>query len=452
MFEYSRIINFIFGSILSGSICVSCADSANKTQLPGAASSSNVAAVTALPAVLTEAPIRTPAHLSQVQPTCWPIERLTVENEIEGSLVISNGYDEYIYWDIDHFQTKTLGQFDKELLALFASPDGNFLTVLLSGDTFALIYPAYTTNIDLPASTYYSIEYLNDGRILLIAEENRSSDSMNYEPDTGFTDEYYIYDPKTGQLKSFSIFLPDFSINTWDKFVITYSSDMRYVLYHSVLAGNIFGGFTLLDLTSREIIWTVPEFNKPIGGGDGRPNAPVWKPNATSLTYIELSDEEQGYQNFFNISLDGVYSQITRVEQMYESNYILFSQPQWSFDGRYLAFKIQEDGHSGKPQLTIWDDKEKELLTPCLPVERIYSPFYQHHWSFDNEHIIVGMAYSESADQAEETRPVKYRHFILDISNQVILEIPHAEEIFEFRKFSDDMYYHVFGWLDWEIQ
>jgi hypothetical protein len=108
---------------------------------------------------------------------------------------------------------------------------------------------------------------------------------------------------------------------------------------------------------------------------------------------------------------------------------------------RYLAFKFDQYGNSGKPQLFIWDDKEKILLSPCLPVEPNISPFYGFEWSFDNKHIQVSLSYPQyTSTSSEGPDHWEYRPVLLDIPNKTILKLP-----------DENGMGNILGWVNWEI-
>ncbi len=402
--------------------------------------------------------------------SCWPITTLPKSEKIEGSFILapSNSNSKPAFaWDISSFRTKSL-ETNVNLfpsLGQRTSPDGKFLVAIFPMKNNQLILTSIDQELSfmLPEDAGVIVQYLLNGKLLIPSTRNRNIHSENYKEGTGFTDKYYVVDPLTSDVESHSVFLPNFSVDTYGDFAINYSPDMRYVLYHSDLyAQGNHGGFTLLELTSNEIKWTVPAPNKPRGAGDAGQNMPVWRPDASSLTYIWPSNDEHSYQNFFSISLNGDMTQFTRFEQIFEEGYTLFSQPQWSPNMRYLMFRVQQYSSTADSasELFIWNDKEKKLLNPCLPNKSPSSSLpdymYTSIWSFDSEHIQVSLDF-EKGVFPDEPGSQPYLHYdvvslILDIPNKTIFNFSDTNNTAEYyTSLYGNGLHSLVGWVNWEI-
>jgi hypothetical protein len=396
--------------------------------------------------------------------SCWQTKPLQAGSDIKGSLVLDYSHAGYFYWDVSSFHGKNLINDVNLGLNISPPPNGSFMPVdmpidELNDHRMVLMYPdKQPVTLDIPMSeNYYGLTYLSNGEIHLgraAAWAGDPIDNKNYRQGVGYTVVYYIYDPKTGRLESHSVLLPNFEFlysGGVHQAYIAYSPDGRYVVYRSSLPGQEEKrGFSLLDLQSNQIKWTVPEeANKVTGIGESLNRMPVWKPDASSLTYIWNSDNESKDQNYYNISLDGTITQLTRFEDILPHGYILYSQPEWSPDMRYLALQVQEPDHPREPELFIWDDVNKTLLNPCLPVSGI-DPIHWYSWSFDSKHIALGLNSLPTPVPPEQTH--SSLNFILDIPNKVVYELPNAKDMRKYLNLSGDDYpYSVNYWLNWEI-
>jgi hypothetical protein len=410
---------------------------------------------TETPPITISLPMPVPANTPTLTPvfhselSCWPVKPLDKGSRISGSLIAENN-NGLSYWDINAFSAKLIVTSSKPWLQIpFVSPKGDFLTYFVASNKLTSISQNQTVSADLPPGSYFIDESLINSQLLIVPNANRSISSENYKAGIGFSDVYYVYNQKTGELTAHSIFLPKFTPDDNNDFMIAYSPDMRYVLYHSTLPDDEKrGGFILFDLTSQKIKWTLPESHKFTGGGDMV--APLWKPDASSLIYDWLSDDENKDQNFYAISLDGSITQITQFEQAFGHDYRLAFQPQWSPDMRYIAFRAGINSLDGA-QLLIWDNKEKTLLRPCLPVDPNSSPLYPFTWSFDSEHIKVNLPYIEGTPAPDGPPSDAFREIILDIPNRVLWELPDVKNRGKYAASDPRVNYGILGWLNWEI-
>lgn len=399
----------------------------------------------------------TPAFPFRTDLSCWQMEPLEAGNNIKGSLVFQYNRAGYFYWDVSSFHGKFLAD-ESNYGAPLSSPDGRYISFESNDFKNVLMFPDDSSGtLDLPPTENgYNLIYLLNGEILAAPYVNLFSapiDNKNYQRGVGYTVIYYIYDPKTNSLTSHSVLLPNFEFFQYGAVYwayIAYSPDGKYVLYYSSLPGQEGKyGFSLLDLQSGQIKWTVPEeVNKTLGIGESLMFMPVWKPDGSSLTYIWNSNDESKNQNYYNISLNGTITQFTHFEDILPHGYILYSQPEWSSDMRYLALQVEPPSRPREPELYIWDDIDKTLLNPCLPVNGMDSTHW-YNWSFDSKHIALGL--SSLPTPAPPGNTYSSRNFILDIPNKAIYELPNAKDMREYLNLSGDDYpYSAIHWLNWE--
>lgn len=455
--KFSHICLFAVLAVL-GWICSGCAASMEivPTQTH---STPQITATATLPPQDTSTPVF-PFHTDL---SCWQTKPLQPGNDIKGSLTLSYGNQDF-YWDVSSFQGKLLTNKARYGLGFSPSPDGSFIPIDMPVDELndhrmILMYPdKQPVTLDIPmGENSYGLTYLFNEKILAERYGDLASnpiDNKNYQQGVGYTVVYYIYDPKTGNLESHSVLLPNFEFlysGGVNRAYIAYSPDGKHVVYRSSLPGQEKKrGFSLLDLQSNQIKWTVPEeANKVTGIGESLNVMPVWKPDGSSLTYIWHSDNENKDQNYYNISLDGTITQFTRFEDILPHGYILYSQPEWSPDMRYLALQIEEPDHPREPELFIWDDANKILLNPCLPVSGM-NYIHWYSWSFDSKHIVLG--FNSLQTPAPPGQTYSSRNFILDIPNKVTYELPGAQDMREYLKLSGNDYpYGAVYWLNWEL-
>jgi hypothetical protein len=382
--------------------------------------------------------------------SCWQMIPLQVGNGITGSLLLDYGDAGFYYWDVSSFRATFFADTKTEWWNL--PPDRGFVPIGMSQNKIILTSPTNSSvTFDLPIPPGNDgLNYLINGQILAASSSTllrRPVDNEVYQKGVGYTDTYYIYDQKTGdQIESHSVFLPKFTFFYAGGAYfanISYSPDGNFVLYRSKLLDGK-DGFSLLDLRSNQVKWTLPESNKVNGAGDNLPYMPTWKPDASSLTYIWASNSENKDQNFYDISLDGTITQFTRFEEIFQPGYILNFNPQWSPNQRYMAFRIQKPDHPLEFELFIWDDVSKTLLNPCLPVKGI-EPYYGIDWSFDSEHIILGLPYPDMPSP-------RLQHLMLDIPDRAIYELPTDKAMRDYLGLSGNVSPYGNGqWMNWEI-
>ena len=405
--------------------------------------------------------------------SCWPIRHLDAKNDIQGSLLFrAYGTQEQrnappFYWEINSFQVKLLPGADlwrdkKSLVQGIISPSEreDFL-VYFEDFKLTFISPArlISKDIFLPAGSYslsndYSQEgYPKNGKFVFRSTEYTwDIKNKNYQEGIGFTDIYYIYDPIAGTLTEHSTFLPGFAPNSRGAFPIAYSPDMRYVVYHYLLPDEENrSGFTLLDIAQQKVKWSIPESYREIGPGDD--DIPMWKPDSSGLVYIWFSEVNPTNLDLFFISVDGEIAQLTEMEGVLKAKYAFafFNSSSWSPNLRYFIFRANIDSLPGV-QLLVWDDTEKRVLCPCLPVDSSAFPLYYFVWSPNGEQLQVSLPRArETSSPSDEFRDYFHRQLILDISKMTIFELPEISKRGEYSLFDSVGNYDVWGWSNWEI-
>lgn len=447
-------INLLIVVILLGFIAASCATSLGTDPVE----TQTIQSVVPTKPITATVPLKTTP--TQIVPfntdmSCWQMKPLHAGTDIKGSLLFNYGLSGFFFWDVSSFHAKNFAD-TKTYWGYppsgYLPPDRSFILVKISENEIMRKTPESTlTPFTIPSGEFDSVQLLN-GRILFAPYGSQlvpPVDNEIYQKGVGYTDTYYIYDQKTGkQIENHSVFLPKFTYIFEPRAYfaeISYSPEGNYVLYRStMLEGN--DGYSLMDLRSSQVKWTLPESNKVIGKADIHPYLPTWKPDGNSLTGIWASNNGIKAPNFYNISLDGAITQFTRLEEVLQPGYILSFNPDWSPDNRYMAFKVIKPEHRSELELFIWDSLSNTLLNPCLPVSGMDSnSSYGIDWSFDSEHIILGLPFPDMPT-------FRYRHLLLDIPNRIIYELPNDEEMRNYLKLSGEISQYSDGyWMNWEI-
>jgi len=458
MTENKRCIYLSFVVIVLGLICISCSEYSDNTPTQTYIPTQPSPTVTE---TLHPQIAPTPTLPFQVDSSCWRIEPLQAGNDIPGSFILANisdGVDRFYYWDLSTFLVKPItwtSESDTPLVTITA--DGNFLlSVTPTGDSSArltLKSPSKTLLVDFMQDTSYSFSYLADGSILAASETNRDIKSENYKEGIGFTDVYYIFNPTTSQLSSHSIFLPNFKplppicygfgcgAGFQLPFLINYSPDGRYVLYHSAQGEK--GGFSLLDISLNKVLWTMPEPNSYwyTNHFGNQSYIPVWRPDSSLLVYPWRESVDNSVPNFYSISLDGKISQVAEFKSLFGNRYSLWKQPKWSPDLRYMTFEVDNI-------LYIWDTFEKVLLKTCFPTNIIDDlPV----WSFDSKYLEFATTEQETYKTSKGTVTITYyRYLIYDVPNRTIFELPDLKKMHDNSKLPGTPY-GIGNWVNWEI-
>jgi hypothetical protein len=451
---YSRQFVILVILLLSGTGC---------TPSSGTAAVETRSALKATPAMTeTPSPQNTPTEAPyHADLSCWQAKPLQAGNDIKGSLTLyvmnpNDGSLDYD-WDISSFHAIPIEE-HPALDWLDLPPGRNFVPTYTREKyvvkNVALKFPdKQPITLNIPQGSYL-LTYLLNGQILVAPNPNLTTyndKSEIYQKGIGYTATYYLFGPKTEKVTKHTVFLPRFTYlhrggASWAN--IAYSPDGRYVLYRSELPDEYEkDGFSLLDLQTNQIKWTVPESNREMGMGDFRLLMPIWKSDASSLTYI-WEDIRHGAQYFYNISLDGAIMRFPRFD--FSSRGYILSSPQWSPDLRYMAFKVEKPNHPNEPEFYVWDDITKTLLSPCLPVDGLTSGYY-FDWSPDGKYITLSLIYPDTSTPSGNPT-FRTRNMILDIPNKVIYELPDSKTMYDYLKLSGDVFpYFARYWLNWEV-
>jgi Tol biopolymer transport system component len=183
----------------------------------------------------------------------------------------------------------------------------------------------------------------------------------------------------------------------------------------------------------------------------------VWVPDSSGLVYSWRKEGEG--ENLYNISLDGKVTKFTQFENA-ELTGILINRlllPSWSPNGRYLIFGVKlpgQDIHKREYYLFIWDNKEKIVYKPCLPNEANMLDSFDAIWSFDGNHLIMGLPY-QLGDSMPDMESFPFNiggtTVIMDLTDKTIYELPDKKNRGEFTTYYGDKVVGFAGWVNWEI-
>ena len=411
------------------------------TAMPAATVVSNVSK-TALSPVILPTPSSTPV-VTKVDNTCW-----NVNDFIETRPNIENGL---VYYDDDQKQNMllNLGSLEKNELNDFSnssiiSPDGSvFINMNYDENELVITSATGSKSFQIPADVYFG-GFLSNNQIRLAVQR---SEFDNYVEGKGTTDKFYVLSLSSGDLTPFSVWLPYFytnipyltriqtHISSNDEYIV-YSSDLNYVLYSSSPPN---GWNILFDLKTSQIVWSG---GQPYDSRHVR--VPSWKPDGSAFTLV-LPNNDARFLNFHNIDTAGNDVQLTFIEKTLGESYSLntWNTPQWSYDGRYMAFTLSS---GTKRSLFIYDSQTDTLIDLCLSEDlneslRIYVPLY---WSPTKDQLALTMGgkahwkwVDPSVDKADFIVDVKPDLLVLDITSREIYKFPEKTV-------------SLFGWLSWE--
>jgi hypothetical protein len=394
--------------------------------------------------------VKEPSISFLIDSSCWPVKPLQKKQDIKGSLIFGSTSLPPFIWDVSSFHAKDINT----TWEILASPHRNMVGYLPWGElTLKLISPNNILSFQLPKGDYGGIDsYLPDGKILIVTSKGKE-DINNYKEGIGATNKFYVFDPATGKMTFYSVFLPGFWMSLPPAEGIHYSPDLHYVVYRIHPNNNGQPMFNLLDLNNNKVVWSGSEV-----GADMHGNLlniiPSWMPDSSRLVYNWAKGNDG--ENFYFISLDGKVTQFTQFKGAVAEQY-----PSWSPDGRFMAFRVTLNSLvKGKPHLYIWDNKEKVAYKPCWPEETGNYNLDDNliTWSFDSTHLFVHLDYwimpptsSPSGEEVSPTTFVRSTDMILDLSNKTIYELPEKNNRGDYTALYKSNPVEMMGWLNWEI-
>lgn len=386
---------------------------------------------------------------------CWPVTQVTKGENTMGSLLFgtANNPTHVFAWDLGSFRVKAL---DKNaptewmLSPDIVSPDGKMIASMPYQKN-ELVLTSYNDSkeFSLPQGDYVGVlKFLPNGSIV-IGGSTPDFSPGNYLDGSGLAVPYYIFDPTTGDTKSYSVFLPGFTIGVQGSYPFEFSADMNYIIYQSTPNSDGSARFTLIDLRTDTVLWTGPLLPANMFATNG--DLPHWKPNTNTLVNILWQRGQQDYfGNYFSISLNGATTQLTKFDQTTLINPgrggLLL--PSWSPDGRYMVFRIVQPGQSF---LYIWDDRDKIAYKPCLPDESHVDSGYSVFWSFDSNHILLRLGYRDSTSLATPTnllRSPQFTDIILNMTTKTILQLPPEYDRGQYSSYEGSTM--PLGWVNWQ--
>ena len=444
MVKHSQIYLFLLGVLVAQSIQGCANPTTQATSTPA-----SIPTASTTPAFIPVTDTPTPLVPFREDSSCWSVMPLKKGGYINGSLLFGSSNPAHIFaWDVSSFQAKTL---DKSAQTDWVvSPDGKVIASMPYNENKLVLTSSSQSKVFLlPKGDYGGVmEILANGDIVIIGN-TPDFWVRNYVNGAGLTVPYYIFDPITGNLKDYSVFLSGFTVGVQGSYPFAFSPDMHFVVYNNTPHNGGGDRYTLLDLKTGKIVWEEPKTPASLYTAD---SFPAWKPNTDTLTYILWSDWYNGFGNYFSVSLDGAVTQLTKFDQTTLINPgrggLLL--PSWSPDGRFMAFRIVQPGQSS---LYIWDDQEKMAYKPCLPEENKAYSDYDVYWYFDSNHLFLRLAYPNPQPPGTPTDLLPatghIMDLILDMTTKTILELPDENNRGGYTSHNGPKV--PLGWINWEI-
>jgi roadblock/LC7 domain-containing protein len=461
-------VNILILSIIVCGLIISCnKGSENIAAMPTAAMESS-------PTANLHHDTATLAPLTSVEPkydlSCWQIKPLQEAKDVKGSLIYSstnisnkqNGQLTTSIWALD-VNSMTINKINGFGSPELFSPNFKKIASQMNKKIF-IITPDDVQTYSVPSFSFHVGEYLTDGRIRL----NSLINDTNYEKDKGLDLKYYILDPANGEIQKNTVFLPDYYETEPGDRTLSYSPDMKYILYRST-AHETEAEFTLFDLEKNKVVWVGPTRDNNLvylvdSHLEWQPQenwsylAPDWMSNTGTLTALFL-DKSSGQIKYYSISTDGNISPIADFDMTDIVNGAwsqaagarIVNHPIWSPDRRYLlTFGKAKDKDIGN-YAYIWDSQENIVYKPCLPNETgtVVRPRIMQY-SDPSSFIVQLKLWSTLFPEDRSSDGLVSKNYILDPVNKIIYEIPDLNRIGNPFNTDGDEIAEFFGWVDWE--
>jgi hypothetical protein len=386
------------------------------------------------PYASTSLPIYTPTVTSNFDNSCWEIKKF-VENEIDGTLVYANYDITEIYKSLGKvniffaLDLRSLHIQNIDVSAEVVIEDNKIISnkdiiYIISGNELIAISNEKIQKSTIPEEIAVKDliidSYLYDGRVLL-RRTQRNIDSNEYEEGVGYTDLYYIFDPKTEEVSKHQLFLPNLYIDWTNIVKIKYSPDIKYVIYQTEPAQDGGERFILYNLETNEILWTLPAENSNLGNASG--TMPNWVPNM-NLIVGQYVDKNTKVSEYYYASLDGNLIPITNLGNEISLYNITNKDHSTNLspNSQYLvAAGNQKNDTSPGNSIFIWDMENNIGYKPCLPnEENVIVPIYPI-WSPNGNYFIANLSFKDESTSAVSSYILK--SYILDLNNKIIYEM-----------------------------
>lgn len=413
---------------------------------------------TILPSTLT--PVAPTMSISQTDFSCWTIKPLQAGNEIKGSFIyihknpfVKNlGHQSagLFLWNVNSFHTEKLNtNWKVNNGSASVSFDGNTLAMHTDNE-LAFITPTNVETFSFQEKTSvmpmhilgFPFEY---GKKYILED----SSEIGYKEGIGFTDTYYVFDPKANKISTQKMFLPNFHMGYWNRALVRnvyYSSSMKYVLYMSTPTTDNHTQFTLYDIEKETVVMVIPPQNSNLYLLGEQAH---WLPKADVIT-AEFHDTTTNKDNYYFVSLDGEITPVTNFPETIDITSVFLSDPSvnWSPNQRYL---VSYDIHLA---VYIWDNQDKVLYKPCLPIETPSINQPNLDWSFDGNYFVTTFEFTSSEQPTPDSFgniaiPNITKKYIFDLANKIIYQLPESVNKEEFTNLYDDGKNDFLGWVNW---
>jgi hypothetical protein len=239
----------------------------------------------------------------------------------------------------------------------------------------------------------------------------------------------------------YDVFLPNFYASYGHRLGVSYSPDMKYVLYRFTpvdTKDRFEERFTLLDIESKKVLGMIPPENSNLSLVN---EAPHWLPNENVIT-AQFEDKNTGHVNYYLISLDGTISPLNDLEKDPGGFPVVVGD--WSPNGKYLL--------SAYPHSLVWDKQTQTWYKPCLPDEnKLESPSaYRPLWPFfDSSYFMATTTFVGAQMPGTSSYARIIKKYIIDVSNKVIYTLPENVNRSSFPDLYKEGRNDFLGWMNW---